>query len=119
MFVTRQLAFGQNAEAHVSRSVMALLEGELGSAVRECEAALGLETRDRQRPTITWAVHCKTPGSPCRRCRPCAKRWRLRDNYPEAWANLGLVLRASGALDEAIKAYRKALDLAPALLGAS
>lgn len=111
-FVTRQLAVGHDAEAHVSRSIMALMGRDLDSAVRECEAALA------QQPDLATAHNhlgraLQNAGQSLQAISTLRKAVSLQENYPEAWYNLGLVQRASGALPAAIEAYRKALDLSP------
>ena len=117
MGVCQQLAVGYDAEAHVSRSVVALLQDDPDRALRECRLALdvepGLATVHHH---IGRALH--NSNQSLQAVSALRKAVDLRDDYPEAWASLGLVLRAVGALDEAIKAYRRAVELAPAFVTA-
>lgn len=112
LFVTRQLAFGTNAEAHVSRSISALMEGDMDSAVRECEQAIQMDGQ------LSTAHHhlgraLQNAGNTLQAVSALRKAVEIKDAYPEAWSSLGLVLRASGAMEEAVSAYRKAVELAP------
>jgi tetratricopeptide (TPR) repeat protein len=117
MAVSRQLAAGNDPEAHVSRSVIALLQGDPERALMECKLAL---EADPQRATAYnhrgRALH--NAGQSLQAVSALRKAVELHDKYPEAWANLGLVLRATGALEEAIKAYRRAVELAPGFVAA-
>ena len=117
MEVCRQMAGGYDAEAHVSRSVIALLQDDPERALREVRLALevepGLATAHNH---LGRALH--NSNQSLQAVSALRKAVGLRDNYPEAWANLGLVLRAIGALDEAIKAYRRAVELAPGFIAA-
>ena len=117
MAVCRQLAAGHDAEAHVSRSVIGLLQGDPERALREITLAL---ENDPKLATVHnhlgRALH--NAGQSLGAVSALRKAVELRDDYPEAWANLGLVLRATGALDEAIKAYRRAVELAPGFIAA-
>jgi Flp pilus assembly protein TadD len=110
--LARQLAVGRDAEACVSRSVLALMARDLDSAVRECEQALVLDPDCASAFNhLGRALH--NADQALQANSALRKATALQPDYPEAWYNLGLVLRASGALAEAIKAYRQALDLAP------
>ena len=117
MAVSRELAAGHDAEAHVSRSVIALLQGDPERALREITLAL---ENDPQLATVHnhrgRALH--NSGQFLGAVSALRRAVELRDDYPEAWANLGLVLRAGGSTDEAIKAYRRALELAPGFVAA-
>ena len=117
MEVSRQLAVGHGPEAHVSRSVIALLQGDPERALTECTLALEAEPR---LPTaynhLGRALHNSDQSLGA--VSALRKAVELRDNYPEAWSNLGLVLRAIGAWGEAIKAYRRAVALAPGFVAA-
>lgn len=117
MEVCRKMAGGYDAEAHVSRSVIALLQDDPERALREVRLALevepGLATAHNH---LGRALH--NSNQSLQAVSALRKAVELRDDYPEAWANLGLVLRAIGALDEAIKAYRRAVELAPGLVAA-
>lgn len=117
MEVCRKMAGGYDAEAHVSRSVIALLQDDPERALREVRLALevepGLATAHNH---LGRALH--NSNQSLQAVSALRKAVELRDNYPEAWANLGLVLRAIGSLDEAIKAYRRAVELAPGFIGA-
>lgn len=117
MDVCRQMAAGYDAEAHVSRSVIALLQDDPDRALRECRLALevdpGLATAHNH---LGRALH--NSNQSLQAVSALRKAVDLRDDYPEAWANLGLVLRATGALEQAIKAYRRAVELAPGFVAA-
>jgi len=117
MAVSRELAVGHDAEAHVSRSVIALLQGDPERALREITLALendpGLATVHNH---LGRALH--NTGQSLGAVSALRKAVELRDDYPEAWSNLGLVLRAGGSMDEAIKAYRRAVELAPGFVAA-
>jgi tetratricopeptide (TPR) repeat protein len=117
MDVCRDMAGGYDAEAHVSRSVIALLQDDPERALREVRLALdvepGLATAHNH---LGRALH--NSNQSLQAVSALRKAVQLRDEYPEAWANLGLVLRATGALDQAIKAYRRALELAPGFIAA-
>lgn len=106
------LAVGEGGEAHVSRSVIALVNGDLDGAVNECQLALAVE------PGLPTAHNhlgraLQNAGHTLQAISSLRKAVELRENYPEAWYNLALVLRASGAMDEALNAYRRALDFSP------
>jgi tetratricopeptide (TPR) repeat protein len=117
MAVSRQLAAGHSAEAHVSRSVIALLQGDPERALMECTLALEADPKlATAHNHLGRALH--NAGQSLQAVSSLRKAVELHDDYAEAWANLGLVLRATGALDEAIKAYRRAVELAPGLLAA-
>ena len=117
MAVSRQLAVGHDAEAHVSRSIIALLQGDPERALMECTLAL---EADPKRATahnhLGRALH--NAGQSLQAVSALRKAVELHEAYPEAWGNLGLVLRATGGLDEAVKAYRRAVELAPGLVAA-
>lgn len=117
MAVSRQLAAGQDAEAAVSRSAIALLQGDPQRALFEAGIAIDIDPRlaagynHRAR-----ALH--NSGQSLQAVSVLRKAVELQENYPEAWANLGLVLRATGAMGEAVRAYRRAVELAPGFVGA-
>jgi tetratricopeptide (TPR) repeat protein len=117
MDACRNMAGGYGAEAHVSRSVIALLQDDPERALREVRLALevdpGLATAHNH---LGRALH--NSNQSLQAVSALRRAVELRDNYPEAWANLGLVLRATGALDQAIKAYRRAVELAPGFITA-
>ncbi len=109
----RQLAPGHDAESHVSRSILALISGDLDSAVRECEAALAMQPDlATAHNHLGRALH--NAGHSVQAASALRKAVALDTHYAEAWYNLGLVLRFSGAMGEAIEAFRQALQLAPA-----
>lgn len=117
MAVSRELAVGNDAEAAVSRSVIALLQGDPQRALFEAGIAIDID------PGLAAAYNHRAralhnSGQSLQAVSVLRKAVELQDNYPEAWANLGLVLRATGAMDEAIRAYRRALELAPGFDGA-
>lgn len=117
MAVSRELAAGRDPEAHVSRSVIALLQGDPERALTECTLAIeadpGLATAHNH---LGRALH--NAGQSLHAASALRKALDLQADYPEAWANFGLVLRATDALDEAIKAYRRAVELAPGFVEA-
>lgn len=117
MAVSRELAAGRDPEAHVSRSVIALLQGDPERALMECTLALEADPKlATAHNHLARALH--NAGQSLQAVSALRKAVELRDNYPEAWANLGLVLRATGGLEEAIKAYRRAVELAPGFVAA-
>lgn len=117
MQVCMQMAGGYDAEAHVSRSVIALLQDDPERALREVRLALEVEPAlATAHNHLGRALH--NSNQSLQAVSALRKAVELDDNYPEAWANLGLVLRALGGLDEAIKAYRKAVELAPGFITA-
>ncbi len=111
--VLRRLAEGIGAEAHVSRSVQALLGGDPQAALGECRLALeidpGLATAHNH---LGRALHNLGQGEQALQAfRRALAHWPA---YPQAWQNIGHVMRAAGRMPEAVEAYRKALELAPA-----
>ena len=117
MEVSRDLAAGRNPEAHVSRSVIALLQGDPERALTECTLALEADPKlATAHNHLARALH--NAGQSLQAVSALRKAVELRNDYPEAWANLALVLRATGGLEEAIKAYRRALELAPGFVAA-
>lgn len=117
MAVSRQLAAGHDAEAHVSRSVIALMQGDPERALMEATLALEADPKlATAHNHFARALH--NAGQSLQAVSALRKAVELRDDYPEAWANLGLVLRATGGLEEAIKAYRRAVELAPGFVAA-
>ncbi len=112
MPLVQRLADGFGAEAHVSRSIYALLGGELQTAVRECENALafdpGLATAHNH---LGRALH--NLGRTGKALQAFREATQQQPDYPQAWQNLGHAMRANGQLHEALGAYRQALALAP------
>ena len=117
MAVSRELAAGHGPEAHVSRSVIALLQGDPERALMECTLALEADPKlATAHNHLARALH--NADQPLQAVSALRKALELQDNYPEAWANLGLVLRALGGVEEAIRAYRRAVELAPGFITA-
>lgn len=117
MAVSRELAAGHDAEAAVSRSLIALFQGDPQRALFEAGIALDID------PQLAAAHNHRAralhnSGQSLQAVSVLRRAVELQDNYPEAWANLGLVLRATGAMEESVRAYRRAVELAPGFVGA-
>lgn len=107
------LAAGDGPEALVSRSILALWEGELDGALRATRAAL------EQQPRLATAHNhagraLHNLGRTSAALEAFRAATRHADPYPEAWHNLGHALRAGGDTEGALAAFRRALELAPA-----
>ncbi|MDJ0656805.1 MAG: tetratricopeptide repeat protein [Xanthomonadales bacterium] len=111
--VLQQLAEGEDAEARVSRSVLALMGGEVERALGEGQAALQAD------PQLATGYNqmgraLQNAGRTDDAVAALQQAVELNPEYAEAWHNLGHVQRARGAMDQAVSAYRRSLALAPA-----
>lgn len=110
--VAEKLALGDDVEAMVSRSFLALLKGHTLEALQECGAAA---KQDENNPSLHnhagRALH--NAGQPDKSVEAFQRAISLNREYPEAWHNLGHVMRAIGNLEQASTAYARALEQAP------
>jgi tetratricopeptide (TPR) repeat protein len=117
MPVLQRLTDEHGAEAHVSRSIHALLGGDVQAALRECEAALRIDPESATAHNhLGRAQH--NLGRSAQAVQSLEAALRIDPAYAEAWQNLGHVLRASSQLNEAVEAYQQALAIAPAYTAA-
>ena len=92
------------AEAHVSRSIAALLAGDLRQAERECRTALHMEPRSATAHNhLGRALHNLGHGEHALQAFQAATQ--LLPDYTQAWYNLGHALRAQGRMPEAVSAF--------------
>lgn len=110
--VIRSLANGTGPESIVSRAIEAFQQGDLQSALRECQAALA------EKPNLATAHNhagraLHNLGNTPQALAAFRRATELDTNYPEAWHNLGHALRASGDMAAAVNAYQSAIKLAP------
>jgi Flp pilus assembly protein TadD len=108
----QRLANEHGAEAQVSRSIHALLGGDVQAAAQACEAALRMDPDlATAHNHLGRALHNLGRSADAIRSFECAIG--LDPKYAQAWHNLGHVQRAAGRLAEAVHAYQQALALAP------
>lgn len=113
MPLIERLAREHGAEAHVSRSILALLQGDVKSAERECDTALRKDPNSATAHNhLGRALH--NQGRSEEAIRALEQSVQLDPGYAQAWYNLGHVQRALGRVPESIKAYEQALAQAPA-----
>lgn len=112
MPLIERLSGEHGSEAHVSRSIVALLQGDVQTAARECEAALRKDPNSATAHNhLGRALH--NQGRSEAAIRAFGQAVELDPGYAQAWSNLGHVQRAIGRLPESVEAYQRALAQAP------
>ncbi|NND44946.1 MAG: tetratricopeptide repeat protein [Xanthomonadales bacterium] len=112
-----RLASDHGPEAHTSRSIKALLSGDVNAAVSEAEQAVRMDAESATAHNqLGRALH--NQGCSADAIQAFERAIQLDPDYPQAWYNLGHVQRAIGRLPESTESYEQALERAPAFRAA-
>ncbi len=99
------------------RGFLASLRGDDAAAVERYEQAAALSPTD-PRPLISLSYHWSALGELDRAQTALAGAIERAANYADLHHQMGLVLRAQGRTEDALAAFRRALELNPAYLAA-
>lgn len=99
----------QSAELHHALGMEALRAGRAPDALREFDAAIGVDDRYPEAWLGKALVLERAFGKDADAEKAYRRALELNPGFPEAWNNLGQLLARSGRADEALRAFDAAL----------